>query len=82
MARLTVALPLSNQVQCGQCGSLKVRVIDTRRSPDGSIYRRRHCLECNYRITTQEMRVYSRTRHVPRRTPRLLETRATPKRAH
>src|SRR6516165_901285 len=42
-------------MRCPKCGSRDDKVIDSRRSRDGSrIRRRRQCLKCKYRYTTYE----------------------------
>ncbi|MEA2031141.1 MAG: transcriptional regulator NrdR [candidate division Zixibacteria bacterium] len=42
-------------MKCPKCGYEEDRVVDSRRSQDGSaIRRRRECLKCKYRFTTYE----------------------------
>jgi transcriptional repressor NrdR len=42
-------------MKCPKCGNLDNKVLDTRMQPEGDIIRRRReCLKCEYRFTTQE----------------------------
>lgn len=42
-------------MKCPKCGNLDNKVLDTRMQPEGDIIRRRReCLQCEYRFTTQE----------------------------
>lgn len=41
-------------MQCPECGSLSTKVTDSRACNDGTIRRRRECLECKCRFTTYE----------------------------
>ena len=43
-------------MNCPNCGG-KVAVIDTTSTPDGEIYRKRKCRECNYVFYTVEIEV-------------------------
>lgn len=79
--RLPVALPYQSHITC-ECGATKLYVIDSRLSVDGSIYRRRACRQCGARITTQEIRVPSTRRHVPRGTPQVLAVEDAKNPAH
>ena len=40
-------------MKCPKCGSSDTKVVDSR-DDDGSVRRRRECIECNYRFTTYE----------------------------
>lgn len=46
-------------MKCPYCGSENDRVLDTRVQKDGSIRRRRECLQCKSRLTTVETLVLS-----------------------
>ncbi len=41
-------------MQCPECGSLSTKVTDSRACSDGTIRRRRECIDCKYRFTTYE----------------------------
>lgn len=41
-------------MQCPDCGSLSTKVTDSRSCNDGTIRRRRECIDCKYRFTTYE----------------------------